>query len=249
VSGLCHVCGSTTFEHVDDSHVRCVECGHGATFTRMTAVASPNASPGAFSQAEDRMRGLDTQAAAAFAGAPFRPYALDKRWSGLRWFGGHGRSGDRTTSLTLAFGEDVRDLTLPEIRVETRVRSFDAINDPIVSAKMDAFLLARNQVDHLWRKTGVLRDDIRRTVFPRTGAGTDDPTRNWARTLLAVNDAEVAFAVLSEGPHWVAQAIIGGTVVGIQSRNWALETTGLATETEFDRYQDGAQELRRRMAQ
>jgi hypothetical protein len=194
------------------------------------------------------MRDLDTQAA-AFAGSPFRPYALDGRWSGLRWFGGHGGSGDRTTRLTLAFGENVRDLTLPEIRVETRLRSFDAINDPIVSVKMDALLLARSQVDHIWRQTGVLRDDIRRTAFPQDEAGTDDPTRNWARTLLTVNADEVEFAVLSEGPHWVAQAIIGSTVVGIQSRNWAVETTGLVAETEFDRYQYGAQELRRRMAQ
>jgi hypothetical protein len=114
---------------------------------------------------------------------------------------------------------------------------------------MDAFVLARSQVDHLWRQTGVLRDDVRRTVFPRDGNRTDDPTRDWARTLLAVNDDEVEFAVLSEGTHWVAQAIVGSSVVGIQSRNWALETTGLATETKFDRYKDGGQELRRRMAQ
>jgi hypothetical protein len=242
------VCGSTTFEQVDDSHIRCVECGHGATVTLLTAFARPNQSPAALSQAEDRMRERNTQAAAAFAGALFRPYALDSRWLGLRWFGGHGRSGDQTTSLTLGFGEDVRDMTLPEIRVETRMRSFDASKDPVVAAKMDAFLLARSQVDHLWRQTGVLRDDIRRAVFPRDGARTDDPTRNWARALLTVDDDDVEFAVLGEGTHWVAQAIIDATVVGIQSRTWAVETTGLVAESEFDRYEQGRQELWRRMA-
>jgi hypothetical protein len=184
---------------------------------------------------------------AAFKRAPFRPYALDDRWSGLRFFGGHGGSGDRTTSLGLAFGEDVRDLSLPEIRVETRVRGVAAIDDPVVVAEMDAFMLARNQVGYLWRQTGVLRDDVRRSVFPRDGAPAKDPTLIWEHALLAVDDGLVEFAVLSEGAHWVAQAIIGASVVGIQARNWKLDTTGLVTETDFAAYEEGAKEIRRRM--
>jgi hypothetical protein len=242
------VCGGTHFEYVDDSHIRCVECGHGATFQRMTLVADPNPSPVARAQAEERMRALDAQMVAAFSGAPFRPYALDDRWSGLRWFGGCGRSGERIMSLSLAFGEDPRDLTLPEIRVETQV---DAVRgaDPILAARMDAFMLARNQVDYLWRQTGVLRDDVRQSVFRRDGTRAEDPTSSWERTLLAVDGDVVEFAVLSEGAHWVAQAIVDETVVGIQSRNWALEATGLVTEGDFDLYERGAQEIRRRRAQ
>jgi hypothetical protein len=134
LSALCHVCGSTTYERVDESHVRCVECGHGATVTRLTAVANPNPSPAV--RAEGAARGdREAQTAATFEGALFRPYALDDRWLGLRWFGGHGRSGDRTTSLTLAFGDDPRDFTTPEIRVKTRVRSIGGTGDPIVAAK------------------------------------------------------------------------------------------------------------------
>jgi hypothetical protein len=245
---LCRACGSTRFEQVDDSHVRCVECGHGVTFTRLVAVANPNPSPADLAQARARFRVSDARAMDAFARAPFRPFALDDRWSGLRFFGGHGGSGGRTTSLGLAFCEDVRDPSVPEVRVETRVRGFDLIDDPAVAAKMDAFTLARNQVDHLWRQTGALRDDVRRSVFPRDGARTEDPTLAWEHVVLAVDDEPVEFAVLGEGAHWVAQAIVGERVVGIQARNWNLDATGLVTETDFAPYEHGAKEIRRRMA-
>ena len=91
------------------------------------------------------------------------------------------------------------------------------VDDPVVAARIDAVMLARQQVDHLWRATGVLRDDVRRSVFPRGGAQAGDPTSAWERTFLTVDGRSVEFAVLSEGAHWVAQAIIEGTVVGIQS--------------------------------
>src|SRR5262245_22914482 len=119
-SRLCHMCGSTTFEQVDESHIRCVECGHGATVRRLVAVANRNPSPADLARAEERFRDIDASTLEAFTRAPFRPFALDERWSGLRFFGGHGGSSDGTTNLGLAFGEDVRDLSLPEVRVETR---------------------------------------------------------------------------------------------------------------------------------
>ena len=241
------MCGSTTFEQVDESHIRCVECGHGATVTRLVAVANPNPSSADIARAEERFRDIDDRTLGSFKRAPFRPFALDDRWSGLRFFGGHGGSGDRTTSLGLAFGEDVRDPSLPEVRVETRVRDFDAIDDPVVAAKMDAFMLARNQVDYVWRQTGVLRDDVRRSVFPRDGVRTEDPTLLWEHLSLPVDDEPREFAVLREGTHWVAQAIVGERVVGIQARNWKLDMTGLVTETDFAAYEEGAKEMRRRM--
>jgi hypothetical protein len=247
LSTLCHVCGSTTFEYVDESHIRCVECGQGATFTRLVAVVNPNPSPADLAQAEERFRDIDARTLGAFTRAPFRPLALDHRWSGLRRFSGHGGSRDRTTNLTLAFGEDARDLTQPEIRVETRVRGFDPIDDSAMAAKMDAFMLAREQVDHLWRQTGVLRDDVRRSVFPSDGASTGDPTANWERASLAVDGDPVEFAVLTEREHWVAHAIIEEKVVGIEARHWKVDTTGLVTETNFAAYIEGSKEMRRRM--
>jgi hypothetical protein len=212
------------------------------------AVANPNPSPEVRAQAEDRMRAHDAQTEAAFRGASFRPYALDTQWQGLRRFGGYGGSGDRITGLSLAFGDDPRDLDSPELRIETRVRNV-AGDDAALGAKMDAFMLARQQVDHLWRQTGVLRDEIRRSAFPRDGARTEDPTLAWDRRRVPVDGDQVEFAVLHEGVHWVAQAIIEGTVVGIESRHWALETTGLRVETDFDPYARGAKEVRRRWLQ
>ena len=108
-------------------------------------------------------------------------------------------------------------------------------------------MVARQQVDHLWRQTGVLRDDIRQSVFPADRTGTGDPTANWDRVSVAVDGDPVEFAVLTEREHWVSQAIIGETVVGIEARNWKLDTTGLVTETNFAAYIEGSQEMRRRM--
>jgi hypothetical protein len=99
--------------------------------------------------------------------------------------------------------------------------------------------LARNQVDHLWRQTGVLRDDVRQNFFRRDGARTEDPTLTWEHVSLLVDAALVDFAVLSEREHWVAQTIIDERVVGIQARNWKLDTTGLVTETDFALYAQG----------
>ena len=49
------------------------------------------------------------------------------------------------------------------------------------------------------------------------------------------------FAVVSEGSHWAAQAIINETLVGIQSRHWTVEPTGLVTEGDFEPDERGVQ--------
>ena len=211
------------FEYVDDSHIRCVECGHGATVSRLVAVAKAEQkpSPVALSEFEERMRTYEEEAAAVFRGAPFRPYALDGRWSGPRSFGGHGASDGRTTSLTLAFSEGHPwDTTLPEVRVETRVGSIEGVDR--TSRRRSTRSCSPTTVHHLWSHTGVLRDDVRRDVFPRDRARSDDPTTTWERALVTVDGEAVEFAVLSEGTHWVAQATINETVVGIQARHWTL---------------------------
>ena len=109
------MCGATNFEFVDDSHFRCVECGQAGASHRLAVVSDPNPSPAALAQAADRLRSMDARTVAAFSGAPFRPFALDDRWSGLRWFGGHSGSGEQATGLSLAFSEDPRDRMLPEV--------------------------------------------------------------------------------------------------------------------------------------
>ena len=100
-------------------------------------------------------------------------------------------------------------------------------------------MLARQQIDFLWRQTGVLRDEIRRSAFRSDGAHAEDPTLAWDRRLVPTDTGPEEFAVLHEGVHWVAQAIIEGAVVGIESRNWALETTGLRAEADLEPYARG----------
>ena len=53
--------------------------------------------------------------------------------------------------------------------------------------------------------------------------------------------------MLTEREHWVAHAIVDEKVVGIQARNWKVDTTGLVTETNFAVYIEGSKEMRRRM--
>jgi len=241
---LCHVCGSIEFDRVDESHVRCRECGHRATFSRITMVANAHVSPQQRAQTEELMRLRDAEMLAAFRAASFRPYGLDARWSGLRWFGGRGESGGRIEHLGLAYGEDPSDRELPEVRIETRVgKAGDT--DPARDVHLDAWLFARRQVELLWRETGVLRDDVRAATFPRD-RGLSDPTLPWERHAIAVDGDQVEFAVLREGGFWVAQAIVGAALVAIQSRHWPVDTTGLRTEADFDRYADGTREMRRR---
>ncbi len=62
---------------------------------------------------------------------------------------------------------------------------------------------------------------------------------------MTVDGEPVEFAVLSEGTHWVAQATINETVVGIQARHWTLGSTGLVTEGDFEPYERGARTIRR----
>jgi hypothetical protein len=245
---LCHVCGSTNHEQIDESHIRCVECGQSATFTRLVVVGNPNPSPSDIAEADARFRAIDAQTLEAFVGAPFRPLGLDDRWSGLRRFGGHGGSRNRTTSLTLAFGDDPLDPASPEIRVETRLEQMTGVDDAAAVARIHAFMLAKQQVDHLWRATGVLRDDVRRGAFPGNRAIANDPTESWERVLLIVDGDEIEFAALRSGEHLVAQTIVGGTLVGIESRHWPIDAMGLVTVHDFAPYQRGARELRRRMS-
>lgn len=63
---------------------------------------------------------------------------------------------------------------------------------------------------------------------------------------MPVDGEPVEFAVLRDDDYWVAQAIIGNTVVGIKSRNWPLERTGLRVEDTLERYARGSEELQRR---
>lgn len=130
---------------------------------------------------------------AEFTDATFVPYGLDERWSGLRWFGGSGSSGSAVTNLVLAFGDAPWDPNEPEVRIETRRADLQSLGDPTVEAQIVAGQMAREQVGHLWRETGVLRDDVRRAAFPIDGV-RGDPTVGWDHATLSVDGETVSFS-------------------------------------------------------
>jgi hypothetical protein len=225
--------------------MRCAECGHGSTFTRLTAVAHGTPSAAQRAALEDRRRQQDAQTTTLFDEANFAPYALDGRSARLRWFGGHGASNGIVTSLSLAFGDSPFDEQTPEVRVTTQLPERPGEVERSIAARMASFMLARQQVEHLWQHTGVLRDEIRRAVFPLHSARSDDPTRIWDHCVIAVDGENVEFAFLSEQRHWVAQAIVGPLLVGITSREWPIDAVGLRSETTFDAYAEGSAQVRR----
>ena len=213
------------FEYVDDSHIRCVECGHGATVSRFVAVAEANQkpSPVALAQFQERMRISEAQMAAAFRGVPFRPYALGwpmVRVSLVRWSRRVGRADhelDGGLQRRPPVGSDAA-----EVRVETRIGSIGGV-DPNVAAKVNAFMFAQRQCITSGFTPACCETTYGGASSPRDGARTDDPTTAWERALMTVDGEAVEFAVLSEGTHWVAQAIINETVVGIHACHWTVE--------------------------
>ena len=179
-----------------------------------------------------------------------RPFALDHRWSGLRRLSGHGGSRDRTTGLTLAFGEDGHaTCNQPEMQVETtvpRLRSGRRFGHGGKDGRVHVGAGSR------WTTSGdkpacygTTFDSAVLSVGRRTDRGSNRRTGNACS--LAVDGDPVEFAVLTEREHWVAHAIVDETVVGIQARNWKVDTTGLVTETNFAVYLEGSKEMRRRM--
>jgi hypothetical protein len=211
----------------------------------LTAVVNDSPSPAQRAAAEDRLRSFAASTERAFAGASFFPYGLDDQWRGLRRFGGHGGSPDQASSLTLAFGDDPSGEQSAEVRIETELprRSY---GDAILAARDLAFRLTRQQVEHLWHRTGVLRDDVRRAAFPVDGDRRHDPTMAWDRATIPVDGAPVVFRVLGSDERWVAQAIIDPLVVGISSYRWPITSVGLRSETAFEVYAAGTAELHRR---
>jgi hypothetical protein len=229
---LCHRCGSPHVHEVDDHTRRCPECGAESRVTHLVATSDPSRDRQQHEAARDRYRSIDREAALAFVGATFFPFALDERWTGLRRIGGHGGSKESVTSLVLAFGDAPWDDDAADVRVRTDLQG-------------GAFVLARQQIDHLWRCTGVLDDRVRRAAFPVDGRRDADPTVPWDHVEVTVDGGAVEFAVLRHGRHWVAQATVGDVVIGIESRGWAVGNTGLRAETAFDRYVEGNETLRR----
>jgi hypothetical protein len=243
---LCSQCGNSQWERVSDTEIRCSECGLGANVARL-ATAPRNASESGSSspELEEILRLRQAGPRAAFARAAFRPFGLDDRWRGLRWFGGAGSSKDLVYRLELAHGDAPWDPASQQVRVLTLVPShigLDGTRQTIAAARA---LLAQEQAQSFWHHTGQLPAEVRRAAFP-LDAGVVDPTAPWADRELTIDAAAVTFRVLLVGDFWVGQAQHGDVMVGIESRGWPPDTTGLVTVDELDPYETGSQEIQAR---
>jgi hypothetical protein len=171
-----------------------------------------------------------------FDRASFSPYALDARWVGLRWFGGHAGSDGQTENLVLAHGDNPWEVASPQVRVETH-----AIGSAGGSPNQ-TWRVARQLVQHFWLETGVLPDDVRRAVFTTADRSTADPTAPWEPTELTIDQTKVAFRVLAHDDFWVGVGSRSDLVVGVQARGWQLEQTGIVTVDDLTPYLEGSVE-------
>lgn len=235
---LCPVCGSPRDpEIVAPGQGRCIECGHGFSFSTTTLSFPPRTSAAdrKLMAAEDRGHMRKTREAFDFAS--FEPHALDERWTGLRWIGGWGGS-DETSRLELGHGENPF-----EPGEQIRVGTHGAADD---NARAMAWAhLAQECVNAVWSSTGVLDDEMRRAAFPLAFTGRD-PTEPWDGAEIEVDGIAVPFRVLAAGDAWYAQAHHGDVVLSITAGRWPITQTGLVSVFDVSEYVAGSEEMRRR---
>ena len=105
--------------------------------------------------------------------------------------------------------------------------------------------LAKDLAGHLWRETGVMRDDVRAAAFA-LDAGTAfsvDPVGPWDRVTLPVDGVAIVFRRLAEGEHWVALGELDGLFIVITARHWPMLETVLVAIDDFAPYYEGSAEL------
>jgi hypothetical protein len=174
-----------------------------------------------------------------FPGAPFRPYGLDDRWTGLRWIALQAGSEGGVDRLGLGHGMPIRPGEA-ELRVETQLprQVFGADG-----TKWELLLAGRNQVEWLHQETGAVPDDIRRALAPHERPGD---ASKWESHWITVDGRPVHFQSLCAGHAAVAQAVVGVLVIIIQARRWSLDEIALVEIADLSEYRRGDDELRRR---
>jgi ribosomal protein L37E len=237
---LCPRCGSAIYERVSETESRCSECGLGRTSVPLHVEHHERSRVGATSHEDeaDVFVEVRQRMTGAFADASFSPCGLDARWKGTRWFGGSGSSDGVVTSLELAHGEDPWDEASTQVRVEVRLprRVFD---DDEANVEIERADLAREHVSRFWMATGTLDPDVRAAAFP-TEAVQGEWMAPWADAEIAIDGTSVAFRRLGDDGYWLAQAPHGRLLVGIESRGWPVESTGLVTMEDLAPYIEGS---------
>jgi hypothetical protein len=174
----------------------------------------------------------------AFADASFSPCGLDARWAGTRWFGGSGTSDGDVTRLELAHGEDPWDEASTQVRVEVRLPRPVLENDA-TNVEIELAGLTREQVSRFWMVTGTLDPEVRAAAFP-TGAEHGEFTAPWADVEITIDGTALTFRRLGDNGYWLAQALYGRVLIGIESRAWPVASTGLVTIEDLTPYIEGS---------
>jgi hypothetical protein len=187
-----------------------------------------------------------------FETAPFHPYALDDRWTGLRSFGGHGGSNGALERLRLAHGGLPGD-DVARVQVETMLPQRVGRDGPR-QTDLQRVMTAHSLLAELVHETGIdLPDDVRAAAYPQQYSPGLDPLGPWAEAAMTIDGEPVAFRVFATGRHWIAIGEHDGFFVALTAHRWPVEQTGLVTETEFKRYFEGtcaiSEELQRRREQ
>lgn len=241
---MCHRCGGTAREEIDASHARCAECGQEFSFARLVAIAGDQPERTPEEQAQlDRLLNMHEHRDRMFETRPFPVYGLDDRWTGLRFIGGSGSSNGETSHLGLAYGDPV-DPDAAHLRVDTRrPPRIGGTNrhDP----HLDRMFLAKNLAGHLWRETGVMRDDVRAAAFALDEGSpfSVDPVGPWDPMSFPVDGALITFKRLAQAEHWVALGELDGLFIAVTARNWLAEETALITVDDFAPYFEGSAAL------
>jgi len=147
------------------------------------------------------------------AHCPFPVYGLDGSWTGRRWLGGWGKSGDNIEHLELAHG-DAFDPKAPLVRVDTRRITAEREGLNLNTAEPQVRRsVARSLVQHLWHETNVYLDAIPSTFQ------SDDPTSQWGAISLDVDGEFREFSWLQVEATWVALGKVEDALLGLEARN------------------------------
>jgi hypothetical protein len=171
---------------------------------------------------QQRARSLE-RSLEIFASASFAPHGLDDQWTGKRWIGGHGESNGVPSSLTLAHGNDPRDRSAPQVRVETRT-----------GAGARLYVSPRLVLQKLWHHEGQIDPVLRDAAFRQNDLAAFDRACDHAD--ITVDRTPARFQVVSAGATWLANAVVDDQLLEIEARHWPIERTALVTVHDITPY-------------
>ena len=231
-------------ERISDSELRCQNCGLSARTARLTTLGRDPSTPKTETDLAEELafdRDRARMNAMAYEAAPFRPYGLDGRWSGTRWFSGQGSSDGVLNRLELAHGESPADKTAPEARIATQVpRPVFGVD----GLEHELWMQGRMMVSWLWHETAAVPEDVRLAVHSFERASDDSV---WDEQWITVSGMPVRFRALHAAHASIALAVVGVHLVLIQARRWDFDAWGLEEIDDFGPYEQGWVEIHQRM--